>query len=208
MPVKRGILIEDGAWFQPRMLERKAYYFYDYLKSYKKDCVGLEGVEALRRSRYDHRQYVMARMASEAWIKPVMEAISVRRSKLPDRPSDLCMTTPSLVVSEKARDILEPLAGTDTEFLPVEVEGGPDIYWISAPLVPGAFNRELSNVSGLDGRVDSINRPVLNVSGIPANQNFLALDRNYFMPVFSRQIAAAIQEHGLYGIGMRKIDVV
>lgn len=208
MNLQKKTLIKDGQWFQPRMAERKVYYFYEYVSSDVSTCVGFEGVEALRRSGYDHRQYVKKRKPGEAWIKPVMKAISVRRTKVPDRPSDLCMTPPSLVVSAKARQVLEPIAGTCTEFLPVEVEDAPDIYWISAPICAEAFNRELSKVSGMDGVITSINRPVLNGAAIPKDQGFLALDRNYFMPVFSSQIAAAIREHDLYGIAMRQVDVV
>ncbi|MDF1670815.1 MAG: hypothetical protein P1U83_14490 [Roseovarius sp.] len=208
MNLQKRTLIKDGQWFQPRMAERKVYYFYEYVAQYISTCVGFEGVEALRRSAYDHRQYVKTREPGEAWIKPVMKAINVSRTKVPDRPSDLCKTPPSLVVSAKARDVLEPIAGTRTEFLPVEVEDGPDIYWISAPIFAEAFNRELSKVSGLDGVITSIDRPVLNGAEIPENQGFLTLDRNAFMPVFSSQIAAAIREHDLYGISMRQIEVV
>lgn len=208
LSVKKAALIEDGQWFQPRMLERKIYYFYDYSTSYKETNFGLEGVEALRRSRFDHRQYVMTRKAGDAWIKPVMKATSISRTKTPDRPSDLCMTAPSLVVSERAKDILEPLSGSGTEFLAVEVEDGPDIYWVFAPMVPEALCKEKSNISEIRGVITTINHPVLNRSAIPSDQSFLALDHNYFMPVFSSRIAAAIREHDLYGIGMRQIDVI
>ena len=137
-----------------------------------------------------------------------MKAISVSRTKVPARPSDLCMTCPSLVVSARAREVLEPIAGPCTEFLPVEVEDAPDIYWISAPISAEAFNRELTKVSEMDGVITSITRPVLNGAALSEGQGFLALDHNYFMPVFSSQIATAIREHNLFVIAMRQVDVV
>lgn len=194
-------------WFEPQILEGVLFDIAMYAGK-PGNPEGYEGTEALRRNSFEHDQWVQQRAAGGDWITPLLKVGCIDMSKTSPRTTHIVLMTRNLLVTDYAKHILSPVAGPDTEFLPVDVVDGRSLHWVYAPIVPAALNEEKSNISRQLGKMTSINRAVLNGSEIPDSCGFLSLSQTARTPVMSEAVTKAICENDLFGIGLREIEVI
>ncbi|MDF1670820.1 MAG: hypothetical protein P1U83_14515 [Roseovarius sp.] len=190
-------------WYWPRLPERKVYDYACYVGGADDHT----GDEALRRSSYAHGTWIMNRTPETPWIAPLMDLGCVRKGKTSPRPTDLFLITAGLLLSERAREVLAPLAGPMVGFLPVEVVNGPQLWWAMGPVVPQALDLETSRVTIMFDKLTSITQPVLFRDKMP-EAGFVSLNPRHASPVLSAKIADAIKEADLYGLDLRPVEEV
>lgn len=190
-------------WYWPRPLEEVLFDYALYVGGDK----DYDGDEALRRNEYEHGTWIKNRGAEAPWITPLMELKCVNTRKSAPRPTDLFLITRGLLLSERAREVLAPLAGPGVDFLPVEVVNGPQLWWAMGPVVPEALDLETSRVTIMFDKLTSITQPVLFRDKMP-KAGFVSLDPIRASPVLSAKIADAIKEADLYGLDLRPVEEV
>jgi len=190
-------------WYWPRPLEKLLFDYALYVGGAK----DYDGDEALRRNEYEHGTWFRSWRKNDPWIPPLMELKCVNSRKSAPRPTDLFLIPRGLLLSERAREVLAPLAGTGVDFLPVEVVERPQLWWATGPVVPEALDLEISRVTIMFSELTSITQPVL-FRDKTLEAGFVSLDAIRASPVLSAKIAEAIKEADLYGLDLRPVEEV
>ena len=178
-----------------------------------------DGVEALRRSSSDFWRFAKSRRRPEVqynvkpapWIAPLMlrEHTQMEAPEIvvqEARASDIECTSVYLLISERARAVLEPLMPENTEILPVEVENSDDVFWVRPICIERALDVEKSYASILQGSSTIYERPVVLSRELNGENIFCFRESN--PPIFSEKFVDAIKANDLYGVSFREIEVV
>ena len=193
----------ETGWYWPRPLEG---VLFDYAR-YAGGAADFEGVEALRRDTFAHRQWLMNRTPGDPWIVPLMNLRCVYMSMTAPRETDVYMTPETLILNQRALDVLGGLAGPGVTFQPVDTTDGRRLFWTDAPIVPEALDTDLSRLSVMKGEIRSIDQPVLRKTAIPEGLGFLSLLASRSMPAISTAVVQAMRNADLFGIDIRAIEL-
>lgn len=197
-------------YYQPRIIDEN-----HLMLNFSGNHLAFEGAEALRRSALHFERFANSRIRPDVefgvrggpWITPLMRRENTRLGALkkgrpPERETDIQVNSGVLLLSQRARDVFEPLAPQNTEFLPVEVENADNVVWVRPICPPEVLNVAASYSSG----GPEFERPVLSAEKLNGAHFFCFRDTGN-RPVFSEQLVTAIAGHGLYGVTFREVAV-